>query len=249
LSLTQQPAPPVLGSALLPPCYCPATWPATACNHLQPPATRPGARHPRTYRVCSATPRCALACHVQNVVTTRPRTLRVVETSRNARQHASTSAASQHPSIPARVPRNFAPPYFRSAPSTPTQHTLLPFPALSRHVLPACLPACPTPRRVRRQRGIAVGHRPVRLLLGTLSSRKFAQTFPSPIQTLAMGIVTTHVPSPFFPLPLQPHASCRACLCDTARMPNAPNALNAYPGLGSLASVACCSVAAHRIVP
>jgi hypothetical protein len=131
LSLTQQPAPPVLGSALLPPCYRPATWPATACNHLQPPATRPGARHPRTYRVCSATPRCALACHVQNVVTTRPPTLRVVETSRNASN------------IPARVPRNFAPPYFRSAPSTPTQHTLLPFPALSRHILPACLLARP----------------------------------------------------------------------------------------------------------
>jgi hypothetical protein len=226
----------VLGSALLPLCYRPATWPATTCNHLQPPATRPGARHPRTYRVCSATPRlrtslsCPECCHDTTADTARrgdePQCI----------QHPSTRATKLCSAL-----FSFRPVHTHPAHTTAISCLVPPY--------PACLPACPTPRRVRRQRGMAVGHRPVRLLLGTLSSRKFAQTFPSPIQTLALGIVTTLVPSPFFPLPLQPHASCRACLCDTARMPNAPNAPNAYPGLGPLASVACCFVAAHRIVP
>jgi hypothetical protein len=122
----------VLGSALLPLCYRPATWPATTCNHLQPPATRPGARHPRTYRVCSATPRlrtslsCPECCHDTTADTAR----RGDEPQCTpARQHLSSIPASQHPST-------------RATKLCSALFSFRPVPTHCCHFLPACLLAC-----------------------------------------------------------------------------------------------------------
>ena len=119
------------------------------CNHLQL-GLAPGFRVPR------------FSCHVQAAAVT---------TANTARRKRSRDEPQR---TPARVRRNFAPPYFRSAPFH--AHLALPTRPSAESVASVASP---------------VGHRLVRLLLGTLLvpswyplSRKFAQTFLSPIQTL-----------------------------------------------------------------